>query len=167
MAVTEAGLETPARVLPPAQAFAQRYVDWMNGSAYDTDAPLDKLSEIMSDETWEKFSESMQTLADGEAMFYSDEERKAFQEPIMEVLKLLEEEMSQGNGMGDVPADWWTNTNNNGLTSEDISGFRGLPNMMAKSVQNGISGIKVTMDGYAVGKLVAPYVSQEIAKEMN
>ena len=44
----------------------------------------------------------------------------------------------------------------------------GLPELMRAATQNGVSvgvsGIRVTLDGYTVGRLVAPYVSQEIAK---
>ena len=65
----------------------------------------------------------------------------------------------------DLPASWWTN-NDNGLTSEDISGFRSVPGQMRAAVREGISGIRVTMDGAVVGNLVAPYVSQYIARDI-
>ena len=64
-----------------------------------------------------------------------------------------------------VPADSWTNDRNE-LTSDDISGFRTLPDLMAKSVRNGVSNIVVSMDGQKVGQLVAPYVSQMIARDI-
>jgi len=68
----------------------------------------------------------------------------------------------------DLPSSWWMNPNGeqNTLTSDDISGFRTLPGQMAKAVQSGVSGIRVTMDGQVVGQLVAPYVSQLIAAEI-
>jgi len=72
----------------------------------------------------------------------------------------------------DLPASWWMNPNgeNNGLTSEDISGFRGLPAQMLQAVKSGsaagVSGIKVTLDGRTVGMMVAPYVSEVIAREI-
>ena len=74
--------------------------------------------------------------------------------------------------MAYVPADAWTNKNQ--LTSDDISGFRGLPAQMMQAVANGaasgaaagVSGIMVTLDGEKVGMLVAPYVSQTIAKDI-
>ena len=84
--------------------------------------------------------------------------------------KLYEEIDSNGGSMTDsrwedLPASWWTNPGGgeNELTSEDLSGFRSVPGLMLKAVQSGVSGIKVTLDGYAVGQLVAPYVSNEIA----
>ena len=50
----------------------------------------------------------------------------------------------------------------------DIKKFNGLPADMLQSVQrgaaNGVSGIKVYMDGATVGRLVAPYVSSYIAQ---
>ena len=63
------------------------------------------------------------------------------------------------------PADTWNNSGNSGLTTNDISGFKNVPGQMLGAVQRGVSGIKVTMDGQSVGRLVAPYVSQYIAAE--
>ena len=76
------------------------------------------------------------------------------------------QEHSYGNMDWQLPdASWWQTNNSSGLTSDDISGFRSVPNLMAGAVQRGVSGIRVTMDGSAVGRLVAPYVSQYIAAE--
>ena len=74
--------------------------------------------------------------------------------------------------MSYVPADAWTNQNQ--LTSSDISDFRGLPAQMLKAVASGaasgaaagVSGISVNLDGQKVGVLVAPYVSEEIARDI-
>lgn len=74
----------------------------------------------------------------------------------------------------DLPATWWKNpagtTDENGITAADLQGFRGLPagvmTAVLKGTQQGISGIRVQLDGRAVGELVAPYVSQEIAKDI-
>ena len=70
----------------------------------------------------------------------------------------------------DLPSEWWQNLGSkldNGVTSEDLSSFRGLPAGMQKAVQAGaaagVSGIRVNLDGRAVGELVAPYVSTMIA----
>ena len=76
-------------------------------------------------------------------------------------------EQGASGGLEDLPADWWTSTGNSGgLTSEDVSGFKSLPGSIRSAVASGISGIKVTMDGQTVGNLVAPYVSQAIARDM-
>ena len=70
--------------------------------------------------------------------------------------------------MAYVPADAWTNQKN--LTSEDLSSFRGLPAQMVKAVASGaaagVSGIVVNLDGEKVGMLVAPYVSESIARDI-
>lgn len=77
-----------------------------------------------------------------------------------------------------LPANWWLDAanwqnsggNNNGITSADLQGFRSLPGNMAAAVQSGaargVSGIKVTLDGATVGRLVAPYVSETIARDV-
>ena len=74
----------------------------------------------------------------------------------------------------DLPSTWWqepiTVKDENGVTSSDLQSFRSLPASMQTAVQNGaasgVSGIKVTLDGYTVGTLVAPYVSQIIARDI-
>lgn len=68
----------------------------------------------------------------------------------------------------DLPASWWTNTGNSatggdGITNENLSKFNSLPGDIEKAVARSISGIHVTMDGVAVGRLVASTVSQIIA----
>lgn len=77
-----------------------------------------------------------------------------------------------------LPANWWLDAanwqnssgNNNGITSADLQGFRSLPGNMAAAVQSGaargVSGIKVVLDGATVGRLVAPYVSETIARDV-
>ena len=65
----------------------------------------------------------------------------------------------------DLPSTWWKNPNQ--LTSGDIQGFRALPGLMSSAVRNGVSGIRVSLDGQTVGSLVAPYVSQYIARDVN
>jgi hypothetical protein len=65
----------------------------------------------------------------------------------------------------DLPSSWWLN-NNDTITSDDISGLRTMPGQMRSAVKEGMSGVKVTMDGQTVGRLVAPYVSQYIARDL-
>ena len=73
----------------------------------------------------------------------------------------------------DLPSEWWQSLGSkldNGVTSEDLAGLRGLPAATQKAVQAGaaagVSGIRVTLDGRAVGELVAPYVSTMIARSV-
>lgn len=82
-------------------------------------------------------------------------------------LEELVEEVSRGLGdrsLYDVPAESWIDgqeLNNN------IGGLKTIPGLIEKAVARGISGIRVTMDGHEVGVLVAPTVSQEIARIYN
>lgn len=73
----------------------------------------------------------------------------------------------------DLPAEWWLNAGanqQNGVTSEDLAGLRNLPAQIQRATQagaaNGVSGIRVNLDGRAVGELVAPYVSRAIARDL-
>ncbi len=78
----------------------------------------------------------------------------------------------------DLPANWWMDAaswrnagnNDNGLTSSDLAGFRSLPAAMSSAVAagaaKGVSGITVQLDGYTVGRLVAPYVSEAVARDV-
>lgn len=72
-------------------------------------------------------------------------------------------------------ADLWRNGGSGsgggeGLTGEDLQGFMGLPAQILAAVKSGasagVSGIRVSLDGYTVGQLVAPYVSQQIARDL-
>ena len=78
----------------------------------------------------------------------------------------------------DLPTNWWmdaeawmrTGSENNGITSGDLANFRSLPGSVAAAVKSGaaqgVSGIKVYLDGVEVGRLVAPYVSETIARDV-
>ena len=77
-----------------------------------------------------------------------------------------------------LPVQWWMDAaswrnaggNESGLTSADLQGFRSLPASMASAVAagaaKGVSGISVQLDGYTVGRLVAPYVSETVARDV-
>ena len=76
------------------------------------------------------------------------------------------QEHSNGNMSWELPADWWQSGAGQGLTSDDISGFKSVPGLMKAAVREGVSNIKVVMDGQTVGNIVAPYVSEKIAPDM-
>ena len=89
--------------------------------------------------------------------------------------------------MEDIPADWYSNlstdltdavaqmkvnteatrASSDKIASADFKRFNGLPVEIQRAAQAGtaagVNGIKVYMDGSAVGRLVAPYVSAIIA----
>ena len=84
------------------------------------------------------------------------------------------DELDDQTKLDDIPEDWWRvtgNWNDNGVTGEDLRSFRGLPASMMSAVQRGaaagVAGIRVNLDGRAVGELVAPYVSTIIARDMD
>lgn len=79
----------------------------------------------------------------------------------------------------DLPAQWfddvldavsWEENSGDQLSSEDVSGFAALPEQIKQFAKAGIvegaSGLSITMDGYSVGQVTAPYVSQIIASQM-
>lgn len=82
--------------------------------------------------------------------------------------------------MEDLPANWWLdadkwqNSGNanggNAITSSDLQNFRSLPAGIAAAARagtaEGISNIKVVIDGYAAGRLLAPYISEYIARDI-
>ena len=82
--------------------------------------------------------------------------------------------------MEDLPANWWLdadkwqNSGNanggNAITSSDLQNFRSLPAGIAAAARagtaEGISNIKVVIDGYAAGRLLAPYISEYIAQDI-
>ena len=70
--------------------------------------------------------------------------------------------------MEDLPASFWEDAG--GISESDLQGFRSVPNAMVAAVRTGaaegVSGIRVFLDGETVGRLVAPYVSQGIARDV-
>ena len=71
------------------------------------------------------------------------------------------------SGAGPVSGKWAQLTGGEQLTGSDLREFRGLPGQMQDrvqlGVQRGISGLRVTIDGYAAGRILAPYVAAELA----
>jgi ribose 5-phosphate isomerase RpiB len=55
----------------------------------------------------------------------------------------------------------------NTLTSEDVSGFKGLPAQIANAVRSGMANVKIYIDGYGVGQVVTPYVGSMMAGSLN
>ncbi len=80
------------------------------------------------------------------------------------VQTFVDEGSDPGFSVEDLPADWWENFNNG--NGDETSSLKSIPGLMASAVSRGVSGIKVTLDGATVGMLVAPYVSQAIARDV-
>ena len=130
-------------------------------------------------EDWENMPDVWETVM----------EAFAGQDDLFAKLDLLIDEMSTSTGddswkgVENLPANWWLDAANwqnkeDKITSADLQNFRGLPENMAKAVEQataagaasgaarGVSGIQVHLDGYTVGRLVAPYVSEMIARDI-
>lgn len=114
--------------------------------------------------------EEEQNAFDYMAEVFGDE----FGEVVDAIMRNLDEIQNQ-HSLEDIPSSWWQNAgynNGNVLQTEDLRGFRSLPGMIAAAVESaaasgtaeGVSGISITLDGYAVGRAVAPYVSQSMAR---
>lgn len=71
-------------------------------------------------------------------------------------------------GIEDLPSEWWKNPNNGGegITNDNISKFNQLPENIKRAVAQAVSGISVNIDGQAAGRILAPYVSANIAAEI-
>ena len=144
--------------------FARHYLDWLNSDVEDT--LLDKLSEAMTDDQFDQFTDAMSAIMNGDH-FYSDEDINNLLTPIQSVIDLLEQEMTNDQIGDDLPADWWnTLMNKDQITPEDLSSFREVPGQMEQAVRAGVSGIQISMDGYSVARVVAPYVSEMIARDI-
>ena len=71
-------------------------------------------------------------------------------------------------------ADWWSNQgslgNQDNISGADLRNFNSLPGLMAaatgEAVGAAVGGIKVELDGATVGYMVAPYVSEFIARSI-
>ena len=87
---------------------------------------------------------------------------------------------SSWRDMEDLPANWWLDAanwqlsgnqnNGNAITSGDLQNFRNLPAGIAAAARagtaEGVSNIRVVIDGYTAGRLLAPYVSEYIAQDI-
>lgn len=112
---------------------------------------------------------------------FSDEAWDAFesafagQEELFDKLNDMMDELTQADRpddwwtIEDLPANWWlhgNDTGNEGITNENLTAFNNLPGKMEKAVAKAVRGIRVEIDGQYAGRILAPYVSQEIATEV-
>ena len=104
----------------------------------------------------------------------NEEDQALFDELLARIDGLLE----SGYQEQDLP-EWWfsgpdwpgsSGSGEGGLTSGDIQGFRSLPGQLQAAARAGtaagVSGIRVELDGAAVGRMVAPEVSRIIAADI-
>ncbi len=148
----ETPAETDNRIPGELQGAAEAYWDAWRALEKDDNA-----------ETQAAFSEAWDNYA---AAFAGQSETMARLDELMG--ELMQEHGDTWTDVENLPASWFNNKE--GLTSSDVAGFRGLPAQMLAAVKagasSGVSGIQVSLDGYTVGRLVAPYVSQTIARDI-
>lgn len=106
----------------------------------------------------------------------------AFGEVIEQLIQKMDENPDWTRN-DDIPPEWlpvlnsatWNqqqngSANENGITRQDLAGFNALPGNIRQAVENGarkgVSGIQVSLDGFRIGQLVAPYVSEMIARDI-
>ena len=145
-----------------------------NGELYDTkttpaadqkytDYQIQKIQEL-----WDLYRTGQLTSWDQMNDFRAESliSKEDFQDLMRSITQFVNEN-KDWKTIEDLPAEWWVGGGKeNGLTSDDISGFRSIPGQMRAAVREGVSGIRVVMDGMTVGNLVAPYVSQYIAQDI-
>ena len=117
-----------------------------------------------SDDTWNAFESA---FAGSEDVF----------DKLNEVIDLFVQrnnENDEWRGVENLP-EWMfndpgTSGGENGITSGDLQGFRNLPGQLQAAARAGtaagVSGIRVELDGAAVGRMVAPEVSRIIAADI-
>ena len=84
------------------------------------------------------------------------------------IMQKLDELDGKQTDLEDLPAEWWQTQggnagNQDGMTGQDARNITQAVNNMPSAVAKSIGGIRVYMDGRAVGNLVLPYVSEGIA----
>ena len=69
--------------------------------------------------------------------------------------------------VNDVDSGWWDDNDGwSRLPSDSVRGLTTLPEGVKEAIKSGMGNVKVVMDGQVVGNLVAPYVSEQIAREV-
>ena len=149
-------LDATAEQMSAAEAFWDAWKLYAGGSG----------SEEGFDRAWTNFENS---FGENEAVF---NRLNDMMDRLMQQLDSNGEDLTDDRWR-DLPAEWWLNAGanqQNGVTSEDLAGLRNLPAQIQRATQagaaNGVSGIRVNLDGRAVGELVAPYVSRAIARDL-
>ncbi|MBR3740244.1 MAG: hypothetical protein IKN04_07235, partial [Clostridia bacterium] len=133
---------------------------------------------------WDVFRERFEETPDSafddlEKAFEGDQELYEKLDSLIDQLSEYDSVDSSWRDMEDLPANWWLDAanwqlsgnqnNGNAITSGDLQNFRNLPAAMAAAARSGtadgVSNIRVVIDGYTAGRLLAPYVSEFIAQD--
>ena len=164
------------------------YKDRRPGGYITEDVDLDAYTDADKEQAVQDWWDAWRNAANGDDSW--DEEYSALQwlqevfgddwgDVYDRIIQKLDE-MDNQMDLEDIPEDWWRTTGSwnqnggvtgeNGVTSKDLAGLQSLPGNVEsaseRGVKKGISGLRVEIDGQAAGRILAPYVSREIAKEM-
>lgn len=165
--VETAGFSLPTKRTPHGKVMGYEFTDEQRAVAEDWwDIYRSNPTGDDWDATWDKL----------EALFTNNE--KTF-DGFMDTLTYLEQTIGDSvYSSEDLPAflftDWQGNITDElqklqdkpGITSDDIAKLNTLPARIEAAVNRGVSGLKVTIDGRTAGSILAPYVSQEIARDI-
>ena len=134
-----------------AEAIAEAIQDWWDAQRNAENGLEDQ------DEAWRALDWMQEVLGDRFGDVYDS------------IIKHLDEmDRDQQLGLEDIPANWWLHGDDKGegITNENLTAFNKLPGEMKKAVKEGVSGIRVYMDGRVVGGIVADEVSRQIAAQI-
>lgn len=165
--VDSVGFSLPTKRTPQGHTTGYEFTDEQRAAAEDWwDIYRSNPTGGDWDATWDKL----------EALFANNE--NTF-DGFMDTLTYLEQTIGDSvYSSEDLPAflftDWQGNITNElqklqekpGITSDDIAKLNTLPARIEAAVNRGVSGLKVTIDGRTAGSILAPYVSQEIARDI-
>jgi len=141
-----------------AEAVAEEFADLEPEVSFSDEDRESAIQDFF--DAWREGADDLESATEWVQEVFGDEWDAVFAKILKEWDSLTPK---QQNSLEDIPADWWSNT---GELNSNIEGLRGVPGLMKAAVREGVSGIRVTMDGQAVGNIVAPYVSEQIARDM-
>ena len=149
--------------------FVDEYFKWFNDEV--TNSALDKLTEGMTDEEFDKFHEALMLYREGTPA-YGDNAVTRF-DPLFKGLEVLESLMPGGDLTSGVSGTLYAGTGGSvsgtgekeGLTSKDVQEFSKVPGDLKREIRSAVSGWTVKIDGATAGAVVAPYVDAYMAKE--
>lgn len=165
--------QTRSYNLETLRALAGEHYNWIrnDGQNAQYDKMLDEIADTIDDELYGKLTEAFDIiLANGTD--YTGQDQQFVNDTLNEVLaqmrsRMLEDTLADtlfNSGAGPVNK----NLNWDLPTSGDMQMFRLLPKDMQDKVQTGvqkgISGLRVTIDGYAAGRILAPYINEFLGK---
>lgn len=165
--------QTRSYNLETLRALAGEHYNWIrnDGQNAQYDKMLDEIADTIDDELYGKLTEAFDIiLANGTD--YTGQDQQFVNDTLNEVLaqmrsRMLEDTLADtlfNSGAGPVNK----NLNWDLPTSGDMQMFRLLPKDMQDKVQTGvqkgISGLRVTIDGYTAGRILAPYINEFLGK---